>query len=306
MLYCGVQKNPGRAVPRALQKGIVMIQDIAPHRYDNSFPHRRAPRPDDFVFFHRNEKEILIKREGDLFRFPRVSETGTDGLYFAFLIDDTAFFVGPDRGTKDPGLDGFEYMDQGKFRTEQPRYLAFAGITGMHLMRWLAAERFCGSCGTPLEESTWERAFVCPKCGKITYPRLNPAVIVAITHQDKILVSSYANRPGRGLALIAGFSEIGETVEETVHREVMEEVGLKVKNLRFYKSQPWSFTDTLLMGFYCDLDGECEDIILDREELKEARWLHASELPDRSGEAALTAEMLEMFRTGKWKEYRHE
>ena len=82
----------------------------------------------------------------------------------------------------------------------------------------------------------------------------------------------------------------------------MEEVGLKVENLRFYKSQPWSFTDTLLMGFYCELDGECEDITLDRDELKEGRWLHASELPDRSGEAALTAEMMERFRRGTWKD----
>ena len=283
-----------------------MIQDIAPHVYDNSFPHRRAPRPDDFVLFHRSEKEMLIKQEGETFRFPLVSETGAEGLYFAFLIDDTAFFVGPERGTSDPQLPGFEYVDQSKFRTAKPRHLAFAGITGMQLMRWLASEKYCGFCGTPLEESTWERAFVCPQCGKITYPKLMPAVIVAITHEDKILVTAYANRPTRGMALIAGFSEIGETVEETVHREVMEEVGLKVKNLRFYKSQPWSFTDTLLMGFYCELDGECEDIILDQEELKEARWLHASELPVRSGEPALTAEMMEMFRTGKWKEVRHE
>ena len=107
-----------------------------------------------------------------------------------------------------------------------------------------------------------------PNCGKTTYPKLMPAVIVAIVHEDKILVTSYANRPSRGFALIAGFTEIGETVEETVHREVMEEVGLRVKNLRFYKSQPWSFTDTLLMGFYCELDGACEDVILDEVELK--------------------------------------
>ncbi len=277
-----------------------MIQDIYPHVYDNAFAHRREPRPDDFVFFHRDEKELLIKKEGGDIRFPQVRETGTEGLYFAFLIDDTAFFVGQDKGKSDPGLEGFEYMDQGLFRTVKPRVFGFAGITAMQLMRWLNTQHFCGCCGTPLEESSWERAFVCPNCGKTTYPKLMPAVIVAIVHEDKILVTSYANRPSRGFALIAGFTEIGETVEETVHREVMEEVGLRVKNLRFYKSQPWSFTDTLLMGFYCELDGECEDVILDQEELKEARWLKAEELPDRSGEVALTAEMMERFRLGIW------
>ena len=275
-----------------------MIQDIFPHKYDNSFLHRRAPRPEDYVFFQRGEKEMLVKKEGADIRFPCVCETGTEGLYFAFLIDDTAFFVGSEKGTADPKLPGFEYMDQALFRTAKPRHFGFAGITGMQLMRWLKTQQFCGCCGTPLQESSWERAFVCPNCGKTTYPKLMPAVIVAITHQDKILVTSYAHRPSRGLALIAGFTEIGETVEETVHREVMEEVGLRVKNLRFYKSQPWSFTDTLLMGFYCELEGECEDIILDEEELKEARWIKAADLPNRSGEPSLTAEMMERFRLG--------
>ncbi len=276
-----------------------MVQDIAPHVYDNSFAHRRAPRPDDFVLFQRGEREMLIREENGLFRFPYVSEVGTEDLYFAFLIDDTAFFVGPQKGTADPELEGFTYTDQGRCRTLKPRHLAFAGITGMQLMRWLISETYCGCCGTKLEESSWERAFVCPNCHKTTYPRLMPAVIVAVTHEDKILVTAYANRPARGLALIAGFTELGETVEETVHREVMEEVGIKVKNLRFYKSQPWSFTDTVLMGFYCELDGECEDIVLDEEELKEARWLHRDELPDRTGEPALTAEMMQRFKEGK-------
>ena len=276
-----------------------MIQDIAPHQYDNCFAHRRAPRPTDFVFFHRNEKEILLKKEENGFRFPTVAEVGTEGLYFAFLIDDTAFFVGPDRGAAPMELPGFEYTDQGKFRTLQPQYLAFAGITGMQMMRWLASERYCGSCGTPLEERSWERALVCPKCKKTTYPRLMPAVIVGVMHGDRLLVSAYADRPSRGFALIAGFTEIGETVEETVHREVMEEVGLKVKNLRFYKSQPWSFSDTVLMGFFCDLDGELENIRLDSNELKEARFLTRDELPERRGEASMTAEMMQYFKDGK-------
>ena len=280
-----------------------MIQDIAPHVYDNSFMHRREPRPSDYVFYHREEREMLILREGEEIRFPRVSEVGDEGLYFAFLVDDTAFFVGAGKGEKAPELPGSQWLDQNLFRTVKPREYGFAGITGMQLMRWLKTQNFCGCCGHPLEESSWERAFVCPACGKITYPKLSPAVIVAVTHKDKLLVSAYANRPSRGLALIAGFSEIGETVEETVRREVLEEVGLPVKNIRFYKSQPWSFSDSLLMGFFCELEGEDETITLDEEELKEARWLTAEDLPDRRGEPALTAEMMQLFKEGKYKSY---
>ena len=119
-----------------------------------------------------------------------------------------------------------------------------------------------------------------------------------MTNGDKILVTKY--RTGfEHFALVAGFTEIGETIEETVHREVMEEVGLKVKNLRFYKSQPWSFSDTVLMGFFCDLDGELEDIRLVINELKEARFLTRDELPERKCEASMTAEMMQLFKEGK-------
>ena len=96
-------------------------------------------------------------------------------------------------------------------------------------------------------------------------------------------------------ALIAGFSEIGESVEDTVRREVMEEVGLKVKNLKFYKSQPWSFTDTLLMGFYCDLDGD-DTITLDRQELSVGEWRNREEIPDEGENISLTKEMMMRFK----------
>jgi NAD+ diphosphatase len=112
------------------------------------------------------------------------------------------------------------------------------------------------------------------------------------------MLSTYAGREYKRYGLLAGFIEIGETAEEAVVREVMEEVGLKVKNLRYYKNQPWSFTDTLLCGFYCELDGD-DTVTLDTAELKEAHWLSREEIPPRQNEASLTAEMMEMFRLGQ-------
>ena len=110
------------------------------------------------------------------------------------------------------------------------------------------------------------------------FPKICPAVIVGVTDGNRILMSKYAGRSYKKYALLAGFTEIGETVEETVAREVMEEVGLKVKNIRYYKSQPWAFSDTLLMGFYCDLDGDAE-VTLDEEELALAEWFERDEIP---------------------------
>ena len=97
--------------------------------------------------------------------------------------------------------------------------------------------------------------------------------------------------------MIAGFVEIGETLEDTVHREVMEEVGLRVKNLSYYKNQPWAFTDAMLVGFYCELDGEA-DVTLDRNELCEGVWLRRDEIVPRENDISLTAEMMERFRLG--------
>ena len=110
-------------------------------------------------------------------------------------------------------------------------------------------------------------------------------------------MSKYAGRAYKNYALIAGFTEIGETVEQTVAREVMEEVGLKVKNIRYYKSQPWAFTDTLLMGFYCDLDGS-DAIRLDENELAVAEWFTREEIPEPVSQESLTNEMILRFKNG--------
>ena len=130
------------------------------------------------------------------------------------------------------------------------------------------------------------------------FPKICPAVIIGVTHGDRILMSKYTGRIYKNYALLAGFNEIGESIEETVSREVMEEVGLKVKNIRYYKSQPWSFSDTLLMGFFCDLDGE-EEINLDREELAMAEWFDREKMPVEREDLSLTNDMMMAFKEGR-------
>ena len=127
------------------------------------------------------------------------------------------------------------------------------------------------------------------------YPKISPAVIIALVHGNRILMSKYVGRAYKNYALLAGFSEIGEPVEETVRREVMEEVGLKVKNIRYYKSQPWGFDSNLLMGFFCDLAEEGE-IRLEEEELSLAEWVDYRDVPDDPEGLSLTREMMTYFR----------
>ena len=110
-------------------------------------------------------------------------------------------------------------------------------------------------------------------------------------------MSKYAGREYRAYALLAGFCEVGETIEETVQREVMEEVGLKVKNITYYKSQPWSFSDTLLLGFFCELDGP-DEIHLDEQELSLAEWVRREEIEAEPDDLSLTNEMMLAFKNG--------
>ena len=279
-----------------------MIQDIAPHTYHNEYK-PSAPDKDCFILAYEKGSILLPRQERDAdITFPRFRELEEKiaDLYsnyiYLFSIDDQRFYLIPELDTS--LLPDYEFQDVRILRTAQPQHLAFAGITGHQLFQWYSKRRYCGCCGKPMVHSQKERMMECPSCGNQEYPVLCPAVIVGITNGDKIILSKYEGRRFKRYALIAGFAEIGETIEETVHREVMEEVGLKVKNLRYYKSQPWSFSGTLLFGFYCDLDGD-DTLTVDHSELSMASWFNREDIPDEGDNISLTKEMMMAFKHGK-------
>lgn len=136
--------------------------------------------------------------------------------------------------------------------------------------------------------------FYCPACGNVAYPKIAPAVIVGVIDGERILMTKYAGREYKKYSLVAGFCEIGETAEDTVKREVMEEVGLKVKNIRYYKSQPWGFDSNLLIGFFADLDGD-DTIVREEEELAVAEWIERKNVVNMDDGISLTREMMDVF-----------
>ncbi len=285
-----------------------MIQDIAPHRYDLSYG-RPVPRDEDYVLYIKSSKTLLRKAEGENHEIPRFSdfpgekEKLKEQAYYLFSIDGTGYFYVT--GLLE-GKEGGEYelCPTSVFRKMTPIHQAFAGITATQLHRWKESRKFCGRCGHETEDSKIERALVCPFCGQVEYPKISPAVIVAITDGDRILMSRYrvSNNPYRGYALIAGFVEIGETFEDTVRREVMEEVGLKVKNIRYYKSQPWAFSDTEMIGFFAELDGD-DTIKLQEDELSEAGWFTRDQVPDETMMVSIGSELKMIFKYGSLERF---
>ncbi|MCD7932747.1 MAG: NAD(+) diphosphatase [Tannerellaceae bacterium] len=274
-----------------------MIQDILPHIFNNSYQSIQ-PTGNDFIFLFKGREVVFIEDENGI-RLPRLNElaepeTTSSPIIYYFSIDKIRYF-GMTDWENIP--DGFRIADVNIFREAQPKYTAFAGATAFGLASWYNNHRFCGRCGQPMQHSSTERMLQCPACSNSEYPKISPAVIVGVTHGDKLLLTKYANRQYTNYALIAGFAEIGETIEQTVHREVMEEAGIKVKNLRFYKSQPWGFTDCLLMGFFAELDGD-DTITMDKEELSVAEWIDRKNMEPGNASLSLTGEMIEYFRNG--------
>ena len=283
-----------------------MLQDLDYGRLENEFRNIDPVPGDMVVCISRNH--ILVRREeGNVVHLPRYEQvrlwaaqwTSWEGpsFRFVFRLHGVNYFIwmGDAGECPDPAF-GYEFGRT--FRFAESKTLCYAAMTAWHLYHWYRSNRFCGCCGGRTVHDEKERMVRCPECGNLIFPRISPAVIVGITDGDRLLMSKYTGRGFTRYALIAGYTEIGETLEQTVQREVMEEVGLKVKNIRYYKSQPWGVDGNVLMGFYCDLDGD-DTIHLDETELALAQWHHRGALPAQDDGMTLTREMIRVFDEGK-------
>ncbi len=273
-----------------------MIQEIFPHVFSNAFVSRDTAQ-DDILFVFQQDTVLLKVVDNQLY-LPTVRELNVDTSLCRslFPIDNQWYSMLKD-GSMEPPV-GYAYYNKHQYRNFRPMDTLFAVSVASSLNRWYSSNRFCGRCGSPMEDSTTERALVCPQCGKVLHPKICPAVIAGIRNGNKILLTRYTGKASKRVALVAGYNEIGESIEQTLHREVMEEVGLRVKNLQFYKSQPWVLTDSLMIGFFCDLDGE-DTITLQESELSMGTWVAREDLPEDTTHLSLTAEMIEQFRLGR-------
>jgi NAD+ diphosphatase len=172
-------------------------------------------------------------------------------------------------------------------------------ISGLasQFINWSRNHRFCGKCGKLTEDKKDERAKICNDCGQIYFPRLSPAIIVAVTKDDRLLMASSPRFPSKFYSVLAGFVEPGETLEECVKREVREEVGIEVKNIKYFGSQPWPFPDSLMVGFTAEYENG--EINIDENEISHAAWFAIDEIPRIPPSISIARKLVDWFLEGK-------
>jgi len=280
---------------------------------DGEDPEIRIPRVEELLAkgFTKEECRFLFTVGGEKYFLLRIQDP--ERIHSAF----------PE------GESGLRFVSIGATRSCFPMSEAYAAAVGAQLSDWYRDTRFCSRCATPLIHSNKERAMLCPSCRMVVYPRINPSIIVGVIRgsgeEAEILGTRYnpahvsnpnekAKAPRKdaedqkemerlrrlfqNYALVAGYIETGESPEMTVEREVLEEVGLHVKNIRPFKNQPWPYAAGLLLGYVCEADPN-EEVVLEEAELREAKWLRREDLKDRSWDRSLTSAIQEAFRKGE-------
>jgi NAD+ diphosphatase len=189
--------------------------------------------------------------------------------------------------------DGWAFQGLRRLFGLLPEEMFWMAGRAIQIVAWDRDHQFCGRCGTPTETIPTERAKRCPNCGLHCYPRLSPAIIVLIERDNKILLARSHRHPPDRFSVLAGFVEPGETLEEATAREIFEEVGIRVKNIRYFGSQPWPFPNSLMIAFTCEYAGG--DIVLEEAEMAEADWFSVDNLPRIPQSISISRALIDWF-----------
>jgi NAD+ diphosphatase len=253
----------------------------------------------DGLCFAFNNDLMLIKPDAKahISHIPTVKELEDLGLiletkiYMGTLDNIPCFCVELPDYT--PEIEGMAYVGLRQvFAMAGEELFKLAGMA-IQIVNWDKNHKYCGQCGKPTGRLENERAKVCNKCGQLYFPRLSPAIIVAVIKDGKILLARNKNFKVPMFSVIAGFVEPGETLEDAVERELWEEVGIKVKNIKYFGSQPWPFPHSLMLGFTAEYaEG---DIKIDGEEIAEARWFPPDDLPMIPEKMSIARKLIDWF-----------
>ena len=238
---------------------------------------------DAYYFIFNNERELLL------------NDNNTLPTSFENIDIDFKLYIGKYRN-KDTFVintesDGTFYSLKDVYDTDKDIYLM---STKAVLVRdWYISHQFCGRCGTKTLLDEKDMMLKCPSCNQVHYPRIAPAIIVAIRKGDELLMAKHSYHDNIRYALIAGFVEPGESIEEAVHREVREEVGIKIKNLKYKRSQSWPFPNSLMLAFEAEYDSG--EIKVDGDEILRAEWFKKDEIIRYDSDISISDWLIQKF-----------
>lgn len=256
-----------------------------------------SPQPEPSWWFAFVSNKLLVHIKGTLSQIPNfvsLAEIGLEPVRTQFL------------GT----LDGQPcYSAQLPKDTIVPNGMSLLGLRELYgmldedlymlsgraiqIVEWDRTHQYCGHCATPTSQLSHERAKRCPKCGLVNYPRLSPAIIVLVSRGEEVLLARAPRFPIGMYSVLAGFVEPGESLEETVVREVREEVGIEVKDIRYFGSQPWPFPNSLMIGFTATYASG--DVVIEPQELVEAGWFTKHNLPQIPPKSSIARKLIDWF-----------
>ena len=249
-----------------------------------------------YCFIFRGS-QLLVDTVHDGIRIPMLA-----GLQELALFPENAHFLGYLEGEpcytssvpKDKSEpDGMTFQELKTLLGVMDYDISMLAGRASQIIDWDKTHRYCGRCGAANHDLPGERAKKCPECGFVSYPRISPATITAVIKENKILLAHARNYHGDVHSLIAGFLEPCETLEECAQREIMEEVGIKVKNIRYYGSQPWPFPNSMMIGFIAEY--ESSEICVDGYEIEKAGWFDTEHLPEMPGKMSIAYDIIQWF-----------
>jgi len=265
-----------------------------------TFDLRALPIPDgsetSYWFVFKNEKLLIENNDGKMYipfldNVSNINLAVNESIYLGKLDSYPCFCISAPEGTAD--AEGWSFISLRQLFGVLEEELFWLAARAYHLINWDQKSRFCGQCGAGTQLLKTEHAKTCPQCGLVVYPKISPAIIVAITKGDKILLARGNRFTSKFYSVLAGFVEPGENLEQCVKREVLEEVGIQVDNIRYFGSQPWPFPDSLMLGFTAEYAGG--ELKLDPSEILDADWFSADSLPEIPGPISIARRLIDNF-----------
>ena len=240
---------------------------------------------------------LMVLEDGASVSIPLIVDPASLGLspirerYLGTLAGRHCYGVAVPEDSTIPSKMGFYGLRYLYERLAEPLFAI--AMTALHLLVWEETTRFCGRCGREMAPAKEMNARECSGCGMLAFPRISPAVIVLVERDGQVLLARSPRFTADFYSVLAGFVEPGETLEDTVHREIEEEVGIKIRNVRYFGSQPWPFPDSLMIGFTAEY--ESGEIRIDKAEISEAGWFCPEKLPAIPGKISIARRLIDWF-----------